>query len=71
MDYTFTTFDNLAMNWCNDGRGAKDIYQSGENIDFSRGEDRRCVWVWTIATRFAQAWCLSNAGAAERTVRPS
>lgn len=50
VDFSFTNFDNLAIGWINDGAGAKDIYPSGEAIDLSHGEERRCVWSWKVAS---------------------
>jgi hypothetical protein len=47
-DFVFSNFDNLMINWINDGKDASNIYPSGEAIDLSHGEDRCCVWTWKV-----------------------
>lgn len=50
MDFVFTDFSYLSINWINDGAGAKDIYPSGSNIDLSHGETRCCLWNWKASS---------------------
>jgi len=47
MDFVFTTFENLSVNWINDGTTPGD-YPSGQAIDLSHGEDRCCLWTWKV-----------------------
>lgn len=49
MDFSFTDFTYLSINWINDGTGAQSIYPSGQSVDFSHGENRNCVWTWKVA----------------------
>jgi hypothetical protein len=48
MDFVFTDFGYLSINWINDGSNPTNPYPSGELIDLSHGEDRRCVWIWRV-----------------------
>ena len=48
MDFAFTDFQYLSINWINDGRNPNNPYPSGTNIDLSHGEDRCCIWSWKV-----------------------
>jgi hypothetical protein len=47
-DFTFTNLESLSINWINDGSNNPNNYPSGESIDLSHGEARRCVWTWKV-----------------------
>ena len=50
MDFKFTSFENLAINWINAGRDPNNPYPTGGAIDVSHGEERCCLWSWKVTT---------------------